>query len=391
MNLHIFLSTIESETRLFKETQFTLEQKIFPSVAVCGLWGRGTNTYEKFEWGLEVYRKRTFLTAFSGGDLSSMPRLFRVIIATLSLLQFAIFIIRTAISLRPTHVTCHNCLLLPLSWLLAKFLGTRLVYAPHELETERTHLHGLQKKLEQLFERVLVRSCDRLVVVCEPISDWYKERYQIDNISVIRNLPKAKDTYVCNKPRFDFREIFKIPSESMIFIYQGILGSARGTPTLLNIFSGEKLKEAHLVLMGFGDDSCIEEIKDFQRMYSNIHYHPAVPMEEIISHTSSADVGIFVSDATSLSYQYALPNKFFEYLHGGLPVIVSDNLSYLSSLVKTNSLGWVANIDELERVILDIHKESVEAARFSVKEYSSKALWENDAEQYHSVYSHPAE
>jgi len=386
MNLHIFLSSIESETRLFKETQYTIQEGVFDRIGVCGLWREGLETFELLSWGLEVYRKKTYLSSHRDWLLSPKAKFLRKLFAMFSLIQYAIFILQKSLKFRPTHITCHNSMLLPLSWLAAKFSGALLIYTPHELETERTHLKGLQKRIEKVSERVFISSCAEVVVVCEPIAKWYVTRYKLKNVWTIRNLPKTLDVSIKNKDRNLLRKIFKIPADSLVVIYQGIFGPARGTSELLKIFSSVECREIHLVLMGLGDESDVLEIKSHVDKYSNIHFQPAVPMKDIVSYTASADIGIFISDITSLSYRYALPNKFFEYLHGGLPVIVSGNLEYLSGIVMGNQLGWVSQFSDVKDTVVSIQPAEVETFKNKVVDYAKDAVWETDAIQYKKIY-----
>ena len=386
MNLHIFLSSIESETRLFKETQYTIHNGIFERVCVCGLWSKGLKVNDMLDWGLEICRKKTILNKYQDNLFASKISILRKIVALLSLVQYALFVLKKALKFKPSHITCHNVILLPLSWLAAKCSGAILIYAPHELETERTHLGGFQKRIEKIIEKVFIVSCEEVVVVCNPIAKWYKEKYKLNNIWTIRNVPKKEDLSKKTSDSDILRNIFKIPSNSLVIIYQGIFGIARGTSDLLQIFSSLENHDIHLVMMGTGEESDIQEIKSCEEKFGNIHYQPAVQMKDIISYTSSADIGIFISNITSLSYRYALPNKFFEYMHGGLPIIVSSNLEHLSEIVKNRNLGWVSHYDDITKTILDIDRTKVKSYQDKTLEYAKDAIWEKDAEHYKNIY-----
>ena len=386
MNLHIFLSTIESETRLFKETQFTLKEEIFTKIGVCGLWSDGLPKLESLDWGLELYRKKTLLNYFKNMNLFSGIKVLRRIIAMLSLVQYGVFVIKTTYKLKPTHISCHNVVLLPLVWLSSRIVRAELIYVPHELETERTHLNGLQKKLEKIIEKKFIYSCSQIIVVCEPILKWYKEKYKLSNIYVVRNVPKKSNIKRNNTHSNILRKTFDIPHDSQIVIYQGIFGSARGTSDLLDIFSSFKDDNIHLVLMGMGEATITEEIKRFEKEFMNIHYQPAVNMQDIISYTSSADIGIFITNMDSLSYRFSLPNKFFEYMHSGIPIIVSENLEYLSELVKLNNLGWVTSLDKIKNTILIAKSSNKRLYEQRILDFAKDAVWEKDAEIYKYVY-----
>jgi glycosyltransferase involved in cell wall biosynthesis len=184
------------------------------------------------------------------------------------------------------------------------------------------------------------------------------------------------------------RREFAIPDSHIIFIYQGGLDKVRGTDLLLDCFSRCK-KDRHIVFMGYGSEE--NTISLYAKKNENIHFKPAVPINDIIAHTSSANVGIFViSGDISLSYRYALPNKFYEYLFSGLPVVVSQNLELLTHEVKQNNLGWVLNTGKLEDVVEfidNINMEMLIEKRHSVQPFAQKEGWQLEQEKLRDIYT----
>ena len=55
-----------------------------------------------------------------------------------------------------------------------------------------------------------------------------------------------------------------------------------------------------------------------------MHFQPAVPYEEVLNYTGDADVGLVSVKPVCLSYLYCLPNKLFESIQAGIPVLVND-------------------------------------------------------------------
>ena len=116
LNLHIFLSGIENETRLFKEARYTIEQGIFDRVVVLGTWGKGLQPREITSYGLEIHRLTLWIRRFGRTALLQRLALLRKLVAGLSLLQFLALAVVEARRLRPSHVSCHNVMLLPTAW-----------------------------------------------------------------------------------------------------------------------------------------------------------------------------------------------------------------------------------------------------------------------------------
>lgn len=383
VNLHLFLSEILTETRLFKEAEFTLANKIFDRVVVLGLWKSPLDTTEKTNYGLEIIRKKTLLRRYKSSCLIARLIFLRKLLAVLGFVEYLCSAISVASRLRPTHISCHNLNLLPVAWLSAILINARLIYVPHELETERVGLHGVEKHINKFVEWMFVRSCKAVIVVCQPIAEWYVSHYGIQNVFVIRNMPNLVNVSSAANEINLFRSEFHINDEYPIYIYQGVLGRERGVHGLVNYFSRHRNK--HLVLMGYGDME--PEIRKLSAELNNIHYKPAVGMQDIVKYTSSADYGLFVVNGPlSLSYEYCLPNKFFEYLHAGLPVVVSRNMTYLSSIVESSGLGLVLEQGDLS--LLDtIEKVDYPGMVKNIIAYRKMCFWECDAVIYSQVYS----
>ena len=71
-----------------------------------------------------------------------------------------------------------------------------------------------------------------------------------------------------------------------------------------------------------------------------LHFVPPVPSHEVPSYLSQADVAVSPILGDSVSYDEALPNKLFEFLHAGLPMVVSDCRA-VAQFVTDHGLGAV--------------------------------------------------
>ena len=82
---------------------------------------------------------------------------------------------------------------------------------------------------------------------------------------------------------------------------------------------------AVLVFMGHGPmRSDTEQLVENLGLQSKVRFIDPVPPEKLLSVTASADLGLTFLEDCCLNHRYALPNKLFEYLAAGVPVIASD-------------------------------------------------------------------
>ena len=385
--LHIFLSSIENETRLYKEANYNLKSGICSKVAVFGLWNENLPLYEITNYGLEILRIKTMIRKYRNSNFLHRFSLLRKTIAVLSLVQYTLNCVFLAIKMRPDHISCHNAIMLPIAWASARLSGATLEYLPHELETQRSGLSGIAKRTTAFIERLFIYSARNIVVVCDPIRDWYQNTYGLNNIHVVRNLPEKDAVNIRDIPTGGFREQFNIPDSAKVFIYQGLFSAGRGIEALMECFKDIDCSKGHLVFMGYGENNYQVIIDAATQQYPNIHFHPPVDREWIVSYSATVDVGIFISEQASKSYRYALPNKFFEWVHAGLPILVSENLEYQARLLGEGGLGWSVTLSELTKAIEKISQTDLTEFIQNTRKYSSYTIWENDAKVFAEVYS----
>jgi glycosyltransferase involved in cell wall biosynthesis len=244
---------------------------------------------------------------------------------------------------RPRVVHCHDTLVLPAGVLIKWFTGARVIYDAHELESEKNGQTSALSVITLLIEKTCWRWIDGFITVSESIREWYFERFPRKASAVVLNSPVFNPLNDSSQVKVSahFRQTFDIPSESLIFVYVGILAKGRGIETLLDVFS-ESGMAAHLVFMGYGDlDSSIAAIAS---RHTNIHLHAPVPHELVVEYVSGADVGLCFVENVSLSDYYCLPNKLFEYAFGGTAVLASD-FPEIRQIVEQYSLGRVCRPD----------------------------------------------
>jgi glycosyltransferase involved in cell wall biosynthesis len=102
--------------------------------------------------------------------------------------------------------------------------------------------------------------------------------------------------------------------------------------------------------MGHGEKE--EEIRKYSNKYANIFLHPAVSSDLVVPISSSANFGYCVLENTSLSVYFSLPNKLFEYVFSGLPVLAS-NFPDISDKVINFNLGLIVDFNK-DAIILGI-------------------------------------
>jgi len=304
--------------------------------------------------------------------LKFLPRPVRLLILLPIWMYFEILvkIIFSAIPLRPRVIHCHDTLVLPIGVLLKIFTGAKLIYDAHELESRKNLQSRIISRITLGIERVSWGFVDVFISVSPSIIEWYERELGPKENALILNSPVFDlDVFQGNSNNY-LRERFNIPANEKVFIYIGIIGRGRGVNYYLDIF---KLAEitSHVVFLGFGE--LVSKVKEYSESFGNIHYLPPVAHHEVVKIAKSADVGLAMIEAGSLSYYYCLPNKLFEYAFSGLFVITSD-FPDMKRVVEEYDLGvtCAVDIDDLRELIKKLsHSECL-----STKKDLYKLSWQ---------------
>ena len=155
---------------------------------------------------------------------------------------------------------------------------------------------------------------------------------------------------------------------------------------MLEAFEGLENENDVLVCMGYG----ILEGRIQQKSLSskNIFFHQAVSPSILLNYTSSADYGILFYEDSCLNHRYCSPNKIFEYLMAGLPVLTS-NLLEMKRLVENESVGIVAKentVESFKDAIENSLKQKYAVIRANVYAARKKYCWEEQEKVLFKVY-----
>jgi glycosyltransferase involved in cell wall biosynthesis len=302
----------------------------------------------------------------------------------IQMIKYLEFVFRAFWRFRKVDIVHSNDLsALPVA-VLIKFFGknVKVVYDCHEYETEINGLKGIEKKAKKILEKCLVPFADKIITVSESIAGEYAQLYNISKPYLILNCPAYN-----KRSKSDlFRKNLSIGPEKTIFLYQGGLTKGRGIELLLEAFSDLVDDKNVLVLMGYGPLESL--VKSKAEVSSNIFFHPAVEPSILLDYTSSADYGILFYEDTCLNHRYCSPNKIFEYLMAGLPVI-SSNLVEMKRLVEREGVGIVAQentVQGFQSAIIDSLAQDYSAIRESVLKAREKFCWEEQEKVLKEIY-----
>ncbi len=375
LNIHIYPSPFTNETRILRITKSLHDKNVFNSILVIASQRDNPNLVEHEE--LDGCRRvwRVPSKAIANGKT-----FFRIV----STLEFSIRAFMYMIKEDIACINAHSLSTLPVAVLMKIIKKSKLVYDTHEIETETGQFSLFRRILSKTVEKVLIRFADAVALTSFGHEAWYKDTYDLKNLWVIRNCPYRRQVNTASKGTI-LRDMLKIGSEELLFIYQGAIAKPRGCEVILRAFA-RLPKNKHIVFMGFGSD--LSFLLEYVSKYPNIHYLPAVPPGQVASYTSCADVGIHMMDNSCLNHLYALPNKPMEYMNAGIPAIVSD-VPEMSRLIRDAEAGWVVPVGDcaaLEELILSLDSEAIREKSKNALQWATYNYWEKEEDTLFRMY-----
>lgn len=371
INLHIYPSPLTNESRIERETRF-VARELGLEVEVAGI----------AKAGLPAIEPRGERILFRRFPRSRMPAGFGAISKAANHVEWMARVYAHYRNAPLRIINCHSLPVLPLCVALKKATGAALIYDAHELETETIALGGVRKKVSKLLERTLIGQADQIIVVGDAIRDWYVREYDLDNVSVVLNCPEFQST--TGEAAFELKRAFNIADDQPLFLYLGLLGPGRGIELALQAFAG--FDGAHVAFIGYG--SLEPAVRAAAIANPNIHFHPAVPPAQVQAITRQADVGLSLIEPIALSYFYCMPNKVFEYINAGVPLLVS-NTPEQAALVRTNHIGDVADPLTVDGVIAAVRRmvsQPLQGYRDRIASIRGDFDWHHQEDRLRQVY-----
>jgi glycosyltransferase involved in cell wall biosynthesis len=179
-----------------------------------------------------------------------------------------------------------------------------------------------------------MRSVDAVTVSGPLDADVLMQRYDlVTPPAVILNAPPYADVMASDV----LRQTFRIPSNNVVLVYQGVVHHGRGIEPVMAAMV--HMPDVHLCVIG--DGPARKELEDRATalgVTECVHWVGELPYDEMHAWTCSADIGLTLIEDRSMSYAYALPNKLFEYMRARIPQLVSD-LPAMHAMVHAHPVG----------------------------------------------------
>ncbi len=227
-------------------------------------------------------------------------------------------------------VHCHDLDTLPVGTFFRAETGVPLIYDAHEIwgYLMAHELPGDWGGYYLRKERRLLRNVNHIITVNQPLKAYFEGIAEAPVTMVMNAKPVVQEAYV--------------PPSSGTFtaLYIGLLHRSRFVTELVEAV--RDLEGVRLVIGGVGKAAYVASVASACRGLPNAEFLGEVPYDEVMPLTSNADAVLALFDPRHRLNRIGLPNKIFEAMVTGRPILVSKG-TYLEEF--TERLGVGLSVD----------------------------------------------
>lgn len=237
------------------------------------------------------------------------------------------------------------------------------------------------RKFTRKLEYKVIENAETTIICTEERKEQIKGS-KPKKLVVVHNTPSIN---ISNEKETSVESIGKEDNKNLTFTYVGGLSEKRFIKSIIDVF--KEHPQFNLELAGMGNLS--DYAKQASEEYGNINYYGMISYEEALEMYSKCDVMFAIYDPSVPNHRYSAPNKVYEAMINGKPIIVAKNTS-VDDIVRRENMGFVIkyNREAFEEVLYIISKD-----KSILKKYGQNALkaynkysWEEMKKRLINIY-----
>jgi len=289
---------------------------------------------------------------------------------------------------RPAELLVSNDLdtLLP-NYLVHKLKRIPIVYDSHEYFTATPELVERPKvqRIWKWIEKSIVPKLKSCITVNASIASLFEQEYQVP-FRVVRNIPGRSADIV--QPT---RESLGLPENKKIVLLQGSgINVQRGAEEAVEAM--QYIEGVILLIIGGGDVlPILKKMVQELSLQKKVNFISRQTPENLAGYTTNADIGLTFDKDTNINYRFSLPNKLFDYIYAGVPVLATP-LVELKNIIQRYEIGeFIENHDpqHIAESIDSMLKNEKKLAFYkaNTRKAASELNWENEQKTLIEIFA----
>jgi glycosyltransferase involved in cell wall biosynthesis len=305
-------------------------------------------------------------------------------IRSIMLVNLEIF--KAAEEYSPDIVHCNDLDTLLIGYMFKMKHGCRLIFDAHEIYPEQLPATMRSQVWHDFYtdlERRLINEADGQLTVCDSLGRYFQSSYGANRFVTVRNLP--------SKTQLPEERILSRRRERPQFLYHGSYFAYRGLEEIIR--ASRLIDSANFVFRGIGSHGdVLKRLSVELGVEDRVTFADPVGVDQLVSSAAESDIGLNPFIPVCKNTEYALPNKFFEYLMAGLACASSDLVE-----IRDHTTRYDVGIlfESLEPEAIAAQLRSLLDQPDLVAHYRANALqaardelhWENEQKKFTDFYA----
>jgi glycosyltransferase involved in cell wall biosynthesis len=273
------------------------------------------------------------------------------------------------------------------NFIVSRLRNIPLVYDSHEYFTGIPEIQNrpFVKWVWKSIEKSIFPHLKHVMTVSDSIALQYEKEYGIRPVAV-RNCSMKTDQIIAYS-----RKELKINADNLLMVLQGTgINIDRGGKELIDAIN--ITENVSLLIIGSGNqyEILIEKVSELG-LEGRIKFIPKCPWNELMRYTRLADAGLSIDKNSNLNYNFSLPNKLFDYIAAGIPIIAT-RLPEIEKIMNEFNCGILISEPSPEVIssaiiqLRDNRSLLMKLKRNSIR--ASESLnWERESSKVEELYS----
>lgn len=269
-----------------------------------------------------------------------------------------------------TYDVIHACDLNTglVGYICSKIFHKKIVYDIFDYYVDSYSVPTCLKGIVDRIEKYIINHADHVIICTEKRYEQIG-RVKTNKITVIHNAPQ-------NSQKNYRKSVIKSSSNCIKIAYIGILQDGRFLKEMADVIALNENFELHIGGIGKYESYFLE----LSKKISNIYYYGKLSYQQTLKLEDECDIMTAIYDPSIRNHYFAAPNKFYEAMMLGKPVIMIENTG-MSEVLKENKIGKVIpyNKEDLNKAFeeLRVEKDSWSFKSKIMKEiYKKRYSWE---------------
>ena len=274
------------------------------------------------------------------------------------------------------------------NYYVSRLKGIEMIYDSHEYFTETPELVG-RPRVQRIWKSIeghVVPKLKEMITVCDSIAELFEQKYGV-KCHVVRNIPPRAAL-----PPSGDKKALGLPEDRHLLVLQGSgINIQRGAEELVEAL--QYLDDCYLMVIGGGDVLPLlkQRVTELQ-IEDRVRFLPRMPYREMMAYTQLAELGFVLDKDTNLNYRFCLPNKLFDFIQAGVPMVAS-NLVEVGKIIRKYDIGLFIPDHNPQSIAATIRKGLVDEAQRAIWQQglvraAEDLCWEKEQQVLMGIYAH---